>query len=359
MAITIYDVAEQAGVSIATVSRVFNRNGTVSKATCDRVMHIANELGYHPQIHAQGLAGKKSNVIMALVPVMSNYFFMEVLGGIQDKLLDSDYELNIFNVTPGKDAFEQVERVLKKRGAAGYVFISLHFTKSDWQKLHTYAVPVALIDECYASFDSISVDNIEGAYKAVSYLIEQGFERVALLSARQSSLPARDRLEGYKKALKEHGIRYDKSLVSTGNTTYRDGFTEKAGYEAMVILLSSEAKPDACFCISDIQAVGAQKAMRDLNQWMPLIGYDDIELAEYIGLSTVRQPMRDMGFYATQTLIDRMADPGRAVSKVIYTPELVVRSSTRKPPVPQATRKGEDLERDKRSDLQPEGNPNR
>ena len=96
----------------------------------------------------------------------------------------------------------------------------------------------------------------------------------------------------------------------------------------MIKVLTSDEQPDACFCTSDIQAVGAQKAMQDLNKFIPLFGYDDIEFAEYLGLSTVRQPMRDMGFYATQILIDRLEHPERAVSKTIYTPDLILRAST-------------------------------
>ncbi len=325
MAVTIYDIAKKAGVSIATVSRVFNKSSVVSTTTCKRVMHIANELGYYPQVYAQGLASKKNNRILVIVPIMSNYFFMEVLGGIQDKLLSCSYELNIFNVTPGKDPFEQIEHILKKRSAEGYLFISIHLSKSEWQKLHKYSVPIALIDEYYPNFDSVSVDNTEGAYQAVSHFIKSGYKRIAMLSACPTSLPVRDRLEGYKKALKEHHIPFDKDLIVTGNTLYRDGFTEKAGYEAMRSILSSPAKPDACFCVSDIQAIGAQKAMQDVNQSIPLIGYDDIKLAEYVGLSTIRQPMKDMGYYATQNLIDRMTNADKAVSNTIYTPELILR----------------------------------
>ena len=89
-----------------------------------------------------------------------------------------------------------------------------------------------------------------------------------------------------------------------------------------------EPKPEACFCASDIQAVGALKAMQDTGKSIPIIGYDDIELAEYMGLSTIRQPMRDMGFFATQNLIERMNNPDKAISQTIYTPELIKRAST-------------------------------
>ena len=328
MAITIYDIAEKAGVSIATVSRVFNDSSSVSKRTRDRVLSIADEMGYHPQAHAQGLASRKSNMIMALVPVMSNYFFIEILSGIQDKLAALDYDLNIYNVTPAPKIADQVEKVLRRRSAEGYLLISTHLTEEDWEGLKRYQLPVTLVDDYSPYFDSVSVDNKQGAYRAVKHLLSRGLQRVGILTADPNSMPVDHRMEGYKRALKECGIPFSKELVFEGDTPYRDGFSERSGYEAMIKVLTSDVDPEACFCTSDIQAVGALKAMQDTKKFIPLVGYDDIEFAEYLGLSTVKQPMRDMGYYATQVLIDRIENPKRAVSTTIYTPDLVLRSST-------------------------------
>lgn len=285
-------------------------------------------MGYHPQAFAQGLASRKSNTVMIVVPVISNYFFMEVLGGVQDKLSQMNYELSIFNISPNKDIQEQVEHVLKRRWAEGYLFVSIHLDESCWAKLQKYNVPITLVDEHHEAFDSVSVDNAQGAYRAAKSLFEEGYDRVAMLSALESSKPIRDRIIGYKQALKEFDIPFDEKLVIKGDTMYRDGFTERAGYEAMIKILTMDPTPEACFCASDIQAVGALKAMQDTGKYIPIIGYDDIELAEYMGLSTIRQPMRDMGFFATQNLIDRMNNPDKAVSQTIYSPELIIRSST-------------------------------
>ncbi|MDR9415847.1 MAG: LacI family DNA-binding transcriptional regulator [Gracilimonas sp.] len=328
MPATIYDIAKKAGVSIATVSRVFNNSAKVSDKARKKVLSVADKMGYHPQAFAQGLASRKNNTVMVVVPVISNYFFMEVLGGIQDKLSELNYELSIFNISPNKDVQEQVEHVLKRRWAEGYLFISIHLEERKWERLQKYNVPITLIDEHYSGFDSVSVDNAQGAYRAAKKLFSQGYERVAMLSALATSKPIRDRLIGYKKALSEFDLPFEKELVVTGDSMNRDGFTERAGYEAMKKILTMEPMPDACFCASDIQAVGAMKAMQDSGKNIPIIGYDDIELAEYMGLSTIRQPMRDMGFFATQNLIDRMNNPEKAISQTIYSPELIVRSST-------------------------------
>jgi LacI family transcriptional regulator len=328
MAVTIYDIAEKAGVSIATVSRVFNDSSSVSKRTRDRVLSIADEMGYHPQAHAQGLASRKSNMIMALVPVMSNYFFIEILSGIQDKLATQAYDLNIYNVTPDIHIAEQVEKVLRRRSAEGYLLVSTHLTDDDWENLRRYELPITLVDDYSPYFDSVSVDNKHGAYRAVKHLLSNGLRKVAILTASRTSMPVDHRMEGYKRALREFEIPFCEELVFEGDTPYRDGFTERSGYEAMIKVLTSDLEPEAGFCTSDIQAVGALKAMQDTGKFIPLVGYDDIEFAEYLGLSTVKQPMRDMGYYATQVLIDRIENPKRAVSKTIYTPDLVLRSST-------------------------------
>lgn len=329
MAATIYDIAKKAGVSIATVSRVFNNSSNVSDKARNKVLSVADEMGYHPQAFAQGLASRKSNTVMIVVPVISNYFFMEILGGVQDKLSELNYELSIFNISPNKDLKKQVEHVLKRRWAEGYLFVSIHLEDKDWKSFQKYNVPITLVDEYFEGFDSVSVDNAQGAYRAVKALNEQGHKRIAMLSALESSKPIKDRLRGYKKAHEELGIPFDKNLIVKGDTMNRDGFTERAGYEAMLKMLNMNPAPDACFCASDIQAVGALKAMQDTGKFIPIIGYDDIELAEYMGLSTVRQPMRDMGFFATQNLIDRMNNPKKAISQTIYTPELITRSSTK------------------------------
>lgn len=329
MASTIYDIAAKAGVSIATVSRVFNQSTNVSQKTRNKVLKVAESVGYHPQAYAQGLASKKLNTIMAVVPVISNYFFMEILGGIQDKLTRLGYDLSIFNVTgTGEVFFEQVEHVIRRRAAEGYLFISIHLHPDQWDKLQKYPVPITLVDEFYEGFDSVSVDNVQGAYAATKTLLDAGYEKVGMISALDTSKPIKDRIKGYKLAFEDSGKIFDSSLIISGDTDYRDGFTERGGYTAMQRMNELHPRVDACFCTSDIQAVGALKAMEDLDISIPLIGYDDIEISEYIGLSTVRQPMRDMGFIATQTLIERMNNEEKSISQTMYSPKLILRKST-------------------------------
>lgn len=326
---TIYDIAKKAGVSIATVSRVMNKNEGISDETREKVLKVADELGYHPQAYAQGLARKKKNTIMVVVPLLSNYFFMEVLGGIQDELSKYDYDLNIYNIQRnGGNMFSQVEQIIKRQWADGYLFISIHLQDKQLNKLLNYDVPITLIDESYPGMDSVSVNNEEGIKKAMCYFLDKGLQRIAMISAFKSSKPGKQRIEGYKNALTQAGLTVDEKLIVTGDTMDRDGFTEENGYEGMKKLLNLTNSPEACFCASDVQAVGALKAMNESNVQIPIIGYDDITISNYIGLSTIRQPMHDMGTFATQLLVDRMQNEEGDPTQKVYSPELILRSST-------------------------------
>jgi len=325
---TIYDIAKEANVSIATVSRVFNNSTKVSPKTRENVMRVARSMGYYPQAYAQGLAKKKKNNIVAIAPVMSNYFFMEVLGGIQDKLAEYEFDLNIINVTSNRVLIEQVEYVLKQRMAEGYLFISVHLSNEEWQELKKYNMPMSLVDEYHIDFNSVSVDSVEGAFTATNYLIKKGYHRISLLGARETSKPIKERKQGYMRALQDAGISVDENLIVASKTDYRDGFTEKGGYEAMKTLLENEPTVEACLCASDIQAVGAIKAMKDAGRYVPLISFDDIALAEYVELSTMHQPMYDMGYLATEKLIGQMTNEKSMVSHTVFSPQLVIRSSS-------------------------------
>lgn len=331
MSITIYDIAKAANVSIATISRVFNNNKNVSPITRKNILEIADKMGYHPKAFAQGLARKNSKIIMAVVPVISNYFFMEVLAGIQDKLKAYDYDLNIFNITStdnSEDISQQVEYVIKKGMADGYLLISIHQLEKAWQRFKQLSAPIVLIDEFHNDFDSVSVDSVEGAFAATKHFIEKGYFKIGMLAASRNSKPVIDRFKGYKRALEDAGRIVDETLVIYSEDINRDGFTEKGGYRAMLQLLDRHPDIDACFCVSDIQALGAIKAMKDKDINIPIIGFDDIPISKYLGLSTMRQPMYEMGALAFQKLMERIQSPGKMVSHTIYSPELVIREQS-------------------------------
>jgi len=327
---TIYDIAREANVSIATVSRVFNDNPNVSAVTRERVLKIAQERGYHPKAIAQGLARRHTKTIMALVPMLSNYFFMEVLAGLQDRISNSEYDLHIFNIkgfTSADELHDQLEYVMRKGQADAYILVSCHLRDDQWRSLlKRYRAPVVLLDEHHDAYDSISVDSIQGAYLATKYLLDQGHRRVCVIAASENSKPIQDRVAGYCKAMTEAGFGREDARIYRGDDTYRDGFSEMGGYQAMLKILEDPNGPDAVFCTSDIQSLGALKAMQDFGRSIPLVSFDDIQIAHFLGLTTMRQPMYEMGTLAIDYLLDRLeGDSLEPPKNTVFLPELIVR----------------------------------
>lgn len=328
MSVTIYDIAKEANVSIATVSRVFSKSKQVSARTRKRVMDVADQFGYRPQATAQNLASKKRKNIAIVVPVISNYFFIELLAGIQDEISALKLDLSIININANEELFSQVEGLLRKRYADAYIFISIHFDDEQWQKLTRYDAPIILIDDFYNAFDSVSVDNTTGAYLATRHFIQQGCCNIAMLSAVSSSKPIKERFKGYQTALTHGGIDFNQDLVYDLDQQYRDGFTEEAGYLTMKHMLESNVNFDACFCTSDAQAIGALHALRKAGKHVPLIGYDDIKISEFVGLSSMKQPIQKMGELAVKKASEKLKTQSKKPSHVIFKPELIIRESS-------------------------------
>jgi LacI family transcriptional regulator len=326
--VKLVDIAKAAGVSTATVSRVLNGNKQVNSDTIKNVLRIADAMGYHPHVYAQGLASKKKNRISMLIPVMSNYFITEILRGVQDSLQDEEYELNIVNINNRADTFTQVENIIKRRWSEGYILISLHMSEDQYKQLKKIDVPLCLVDDSSELYDSVCFNNRKGAYIATKHFLENSCKRIAFILANPEATPIKERLKGYKQALSEYGIPFDESLVHTGSDMDRDGFNEKNGYQAMLKILDMDPLPDACFCASDTKAFGAYKAMKERGIEIPIIGFDNLSVAQYIGLSSVYQPMYDMGYRATKKLISRIDHPCLKVSSELYHPELLIRESS-------------------------------
>lgn len=258
---------------------------------------------------------------------------MEVLAGMQDRLAESEFELQISNIKTtgevrGDDVRRQVEDIFKRGMSDGYIVVSIHFDDKDWEYFKKYETPITLIDEYYSGLDSVSVDSVEGAYTATKSLIDEGYQNIAMLCAVLDSKPVNDRSNGFRKALEDHGLSYHDDLLFTGIDTERDGHTELNGYQAMKAILNDEHKFDAVFCNSDIQALGALKAMKDYQKSLPIISFDDLSFSQYLGLSSMRQPMYEMGKIAIDKLTNRIMKPEIDATHTIYSPELIVRNSS-------------------------------
>ncbi len=332
MGVTIYDIAEKASVSIATVSRVLNKNPRVSPETRARVLKVADDLGYEPHPSAQSLARRKSSLVSAVIPMVTNYFFMEVLRGLQARLAQTEYDLLVYSARTMEEVGTQLERALHRGRSAGVLLFSSPIRPPQLARVRRSGQPTVLVDCFHSEFDSVSIDNEQGGYLAARHLIDQGRERIAIIMANPGSVPAADRLKGYRRALEESGMDPVDAHIVASHDEETHGYTESHGREAMEQLLARDPVPDAVFATSDLQALGAFSAIRDAGLTVPsdvsIVGFDDIRLSEHLGLSTLRQPMYDLGRLATEKLLTRIAEPDRLPTHTVLSPHLVKRGSS-------------------------------
>ncbi len=333
MAVTIYDVARRAGVGIGTVSRAINNSPLIAAHTKARVLKAIEELDYRPHALAQGLARNKTNMIAIIVPFFTGYFFVELLRGVQEEAIKLHYDIVLYSVHQTDKVELFLERTLRERRVDGVLLISLPISDRYARKFLTSRVPVVLVDSFHPSLDSITVENREGAYKATSHLLALGHRRVGMIVGHLRSMPARVRLEGFRQALADHGVAMEERYIAVVDSMPgQDGFCKEAGYQGMQRLLQLGAeRPTAVFVSSDIQAEGAMRAAIEagvrIPQDMAVVGFDDIEIAELLGLTTMRQPMLEMGRLAVERLVKRISQPRAPRYARTFAPTLVVRQS--------------------------------
>lgn len=331
---TIYDVAERAGVAISTVSRVLNNSQDVSDATRERVMKAIRELQFRPNRTAKSLAQRSTRTIAVAVPTFTTPFHNELLKGVRDRLDEADIDLLLCDLdweAPRATLLNFLER-----GAMdGLILAGLPVDEETGEDLLTLGAPVVLIGSQWPPLDSFYWDEEPGVKLAINHLIEQGHTRIGMITTPHDNRLRNARVNGYREALDEADIDFDETLVVHGQTRKHDGFSEESGYEAMQELLEVEDSVSAIFASSDVQAIGAWQAIREAGYEVPddfgLVGYDDIKVSRFIGLTSVAQNMHYVGESATDLLMQRLDNTGadETISELV-TPELQVRKSSQK-----------------------------
>jgi len=333
MPVTIYDVAKKAGVGIGTVSRALNNSPQILPETKARILQIAQELNYQPHALAQGLARRKTGTIAVIVPFFLTYFFIEMLKGIQHELTQYQYDLILYSVDQKEKLNTFLKRTLQEKRVDGVLLCSLSISTHFAEKFIEAGSPIVLLDTFHPLLDSITIENELGAYQATLQLIQAGHRKIGMINAPLISRPARLRYKGFKKALLDAGIEFKRKYLMIGpRTDESDGFTREAGYQAMKQLLTNDSdRPTGLFISSDIQAIGAIQALQEQQLSSPtnmsIVSFDDIELAEYFGLTTMRQPIYEMGKLAVQRLVEKLSAKGEAVFQKKIIPELIIRKS--------------------------------
>ena len=329
---TIYDVAKKAGVGIGTVSRALNNSPNISPKTKEKVLRVVREMGYQPHAFARGLARKRTGAIGAVVPFFTNYFFIELLKGIQNGVSSLGYDLVLYSADDVSRGEEILERIVRESRVDGVIYVSMPISDRALRRVRNLQVPIVLVDEVHPELDSIFVENRRAAYKATRFMIEHGYRRLGMINGLLRSRPARERQEGFLTALREAELDvHPEWLVECDNLDGQDGFNAPAGYRAMKALLELREQPEALFVASDVQAYGALRALREAGVRVPdelaLIGFDDIQTSELVGLTTVRQPMYEMGRLAVERLGERLEGSNNDLWHKALETELIVRQT--------------------------------
>jgi DNA-binding LacI/PurR family transcriptional regulator len=326
---TIYTVADKAGVSIATVSRVLNENPRVSEQTRAKVRRAMDELGYQPNASARGLAANTTGTIALVFPKLSGPFFSAMIRGAEIEASESDYHLLIYGASGEALGADNQTLGMLTTKADGLILASPGISRCYIQDLQSQDLPLVVLGEAPPStpVDSILPDNVGGAEKVVTHLIGHGYRRIAMIKGPAARTHASDREHGYRKALRDHGLPCYPELVVAG------AFDEDSGYAAMQRLLQQSTEPDAVFAANDQMAIGAMAAIHESGLHVPedtaLVGFDDIETARYVlpPLTTVHQDMLGQGRLAVRMLLDRIHGVASAIETKVLPATLVVRRS--------------------------------
>ena len=324
------DVAQLAGVSPATVSRVMNGSGAVSSERAARVRAAAAELGYTPSGPARALRQQRTRVWAAVVADIENPFFTAMVRGMEDVALDEGYRLVLGNSDEDLEKEAAYLEIAVAEQMAGVVIAVASAKDSKLDLLLERRIPVVAVDRRPKRHedvvDSVVVDNELGARQATEHLLAGGAKRVACITGPTRVSTASERLAGYQKALRAHGTAVDADLVR------RADFREDGGYAATRSLLGARKKPDALFVANNLMTLGAFRAVHEAGRRVPedllLVGFDDAPWTTLVSpqLTVVAQPTHEIGRQAGRLLATASADlPAR---HVVLPPTLLVRGSS-------------------------------
>ncbi|WP_130838294.1 LacI family DNA-binding transcriptional regulator [Lachnoclostridium sp. Marseille-P6806] len=316
--VTINEVAEAAGVSISTVSRVMNQSGIVSAETCRRVMEAVRELGYIPNISAKKAAHKSNKLIGVLFPDISNNVFGRIMQGINSVVTPLGYNLIICETDGELEKEIHFLNVLKNKQVDGVIMANIHIPGEHMMWIHRNHIPVIYVCQDVPEFDlkvpcsSVNMDNKQAICDMVHFLYHMGHRQIAFVGGPLHDLSAgKKRYDGYMKGMKECSLPIRQDMIA-----FQDAFTIDAGYRGMhEIYEKSSALPTAVLCACDNMAVGAIDFMYDNHIKVPehisVTGVDDTELAGAIrpSLTTIRHATPDTGVKAAHLLLEYLAAP--------------------------------------------------
>lgn len=330
--VTIFDVAREANVSYSTVSRVINNKG-VSTDKRERVLRVMAELGYVANLQARSLAGGKSNIIGLLVHSLTVEYFGEIARGVDEELAARQYDLMLYTTHRRKGRESAYVTRLTRNLVDGLLLVLPRNAGAYLETLRHRGFPYVLVDHQGLGFDvpSVGATNWQGGYDGTRYLIELGHRRIGFITGDMALGCARDRLVGYQQALREAGLPLDAALVREGD------FLQPRAFTCANELLDLAEPPTAIFASNDVSAFGVMEAVRNRGLRLPddisVLGFDDIPQAAQVHpeLTTVRQPLAEMGRTAVQLLFSYIEAPDAGVRRIELPTALSIRASCQPP----------------------------
>jgi len=329
ISITIKDVERELGVSYSSISRALNGKEGVSKETRDKILEMAEKMGYQPNDLARGLVNKISKTVGVIVPDINNPFFGEIVAGITDASSENEY--NIFLCVSGwsvKREKEYFNTLIQKR-VDGIILKSV----GDYSDYENIKSPLMIIEryDRNQKYDSVEVDNEFGGYLATKHLLECGYRDLGFISGREDDSACKRRLRGAKKALEEYGLSLNTDLVIEGS------FSIEGGRMAAKQLFGKGQPIDAIFGMNDLIALGSLQYCDESGISVPdevgVVGFDNISYAglPQIRLTTVHQPKYELGKMLFATLLEEIhnKEEKKPTKKIILNPELKIRKTTR------------------------------
>jgi len=330
------DIAIKAGVSVATVSRVINQSGYVKKETKDLVMKVYGELAKKDSILGPSILSTGTNIIGVVIPDISNPFFGEVIKGISKIAGQHSASIIVCNTEEKIEKELRYLEMFKTNKIKGLIITPKtdqeEYNSKFLYQLEDLGVPIVLLDRGInlSHFNSVFVNNVSGAFSAVTALINEGHKDIAIVSGPMSSIPGRERFFGYENALRSNGIKVNNDLVFHGD------FSLNSGYEITQKILNLKNRPTAIFAANNMMATGSVKAIMEAGLKIPndisFICFDDVDMFEIMNMniSTVSRPTEEMGVVAGEMLfelIDSKKIEKTQIKEIVLKTQLSLRGS--------------------------------
>ena len=328
---TIKDIAKLAGVSVATVSRVLNNDPKVGDASLKKVLKIIKENNYIPNNAGRNLRKSKSEMILVLLPTLSNPFYSKILRGIEERAAELGYGVLLSVTHIDLDLEKKYLKILQTKQADGAISL---FSMLSAGELNDISSKLPFVQCCEytqgAKLSHVSIDNYKAAYAATEYFIRNGHEKIGMISGRFYKSSEADRERGYKDALLDHGIEYDESYI------VKSDYKPTTGKLLCERLLNMTPAPTAILAVSDMLAIGALRHLKErglrAGDDIEVIGFDNASITKVYDptVSTVAQPRYELGRIAVDLLIEKIDDINSLNKGITLSHELLLRESTKK-----------------------------